>query len=94
MKTVNILQLCEWSIKMNESWGDGWNGASVTIAFTEDVELAPINKTLSDGASSTKTFETSKGYDMMVILTRRLPLRQLILVEPPYFQMKKILQYD
>jgi hypothetical protein len=66
MKTVNILQLCEWSIQMNDSWGDGWNGASVTIAFSGGVELAPINITLPDGASSTQTFEAPNGYDMTV----------------------------
>ena len=63
---VNVLQLCNWTIEMNDSYGDGWNGASVDITFTGAATIAPVNATIDAGSSGTLTFAAPSGYTMDV----------------------------
>lgn len=66
IQTVNVLQLCDWTIEMQDAYGDGWNGAQVQITFTGGATIDPITVTLSAGASGSQTFSAPHGYDMTV----------------------------
>ncbi|MFO8086394.1 MAG: hypothetical protein R6T91_01135, partial [Bacteroidales bacterium] len=50
---------CTHTLEMFDSYGDGWNGASVTV----NVNGSPVltNHTLSTGSSGTATFTASTG---------------------------------
>lgn len=66
---VNVLQLCDWSIDMRDSYGDGWNGASIEISFSGNATIEPVTLTLEGGASEIKTFTAPSGYTMTVFFT-------------------------
>ncbi len=44
---------CEWTVELQDDYGDGWNGGSLTFTVDGDIEVG--NVTLDDGASATAT---------------------------------------
>jgi hypothetical protein len=48
---------CDWTLEMQDSWGDGWNGASVTFAF-EGTELGTYT---INGPSGTEIIAVPDG---------------------------------
>jgi uncharacterized protein YjdB len=50
------LSQCDYTIAMTDSWGDGWNGASITVTVNGN----PTDVTCS-GASTTSTVATEDG---------------------------------
>lgn len=66
MKTVNVLNLCDWTIEMQDAYGDGWNGASVLVEFVGPVDIAPITLELPDGSSDSQTFSVPSGYEVNI----------------------------
>lgn len=63
---VNVLQLCTYSIDMRDSYGDGWNGASVEISFTGGADITPVTLELTSGSAAIETFSVPSGYEMTV----------------------------
>jgi len=53
---------CNWTLDMQDSWGDGWNGASVTFTF-EGINLGDY--TIS-GASGSQTVPVPDGGDVTI----------------------------
>lgn len=66
VQTVNVLQLCDWTLDMQDAYGDGWNGAAVEISFVGGATIDPVTIGLADGASGSQTFSAPHGYDMTV----------------------------
>lgn len=51
-------QSCEYTLNMFDSWGDGWNGASVSISVNG---VAIGDATFNTGTEATYTFEINDG---------------------------------
>ena len=56
----------EWSIAYQDSFGDGWNGASLDVIIDGET----TNYTLADGSSGTDTFTVPSGTESIAILYR------------------------
>ncbi|MBU3009876.1 hypothetical protein KO506_00485 [Polaribacter vadi] len=67
-QNVDVLQLCSWSVEMNDTWGDSWNGAELQITFDGAVDLAPVVMALTEADAGYKleSFSAPVGYDMTV----------------------------
>jgi parallel beta-helix repeat protein len=57
--SYSSLAQCVHTLEMFDSWGDGWNGASVTVFVNGTAVLS--NQTIATGYSSTATFTASTG---------------------------------
>jgi hypothetical protein len=57
---------CNWTVEMQDSYGDGWNDASITLTF-EGVELGTY--TLDSGSSTTHEVAVPDGGDFTVSFT-------------------------
>ncbi len=55
-----------WTINMQDSYGDGWNGASVQV--TLDGEVSNYLITGAQGAANSETFEVSPDSEVMSII--------------------------
>ena len=62
---VTVLQLCTFSIDMRDSYGDGWNGASVVVSFSGAVDIPSVEFALS-GSAAVETFSAPAGFEMSV----------------------------
>lgn len=49
---------CDWTIEMTDSWGDGWNGASLSFTF-DGIDGGEY--TLDDGATLTQALAVPDG---------------------------------
>ena len=67
-QNVDVLQLCSWSVEMNDTYGDGWNGAYLEVSFDGAVDLDPVILTLSadDAGYKLESFSAPTGYDMSI----------------------------
>ena len=63
---VTVLQLCTFSIVMLDSYGDGWNGASVVVTFQGAVAIPPVTLVLESGSGGLSTFSAPAGFEMSV----------------------------
>lgn len=54
----------EWTINMQDSYGDGWNGASLLVTL-DSVETS---YTIADGASASETFTVPDGAQVLSIV--------------------------
>ena len=48
-----------YTLVMNDSWGDGWNGNEISISADGNIVLA--NATITTGATATATFTILEG---------------------------------
>ena len=55
----------EYTLVMNDSYGDGWNGASLTV--TIDGTATDYSVTSAQGASNTETFTVPEGTSTFTI---------------------------
>lgn len=62
--TVTEPATCDWVLDMEDSFGDGWNGAY--IRFDVDNGSAVLDYTLDDGYSGQHTIPVPDGYDLVV----------------------------
>ena len=62
MKTVNVLNLCDWTIEMQDFYQDGWNKAYIEVSFVGAVTLPSVTLELADGGSGSQTFSVPSGY--------------------------------
>jgi len=62
---VTVLQLCNFKIDMRDSYGDGWNGASVVISFDGAVDI-PSVEFACNGAATLESFMAPAGFEMTV----------------------------
>lgn len=53
----------EWTIDMQDSYGDGWNGASLVVS----IDGTETSYTIADGASVTETFTVPDGASVIAI---------------------------
>ncbi|MDF0708959.1 hypothetical protein [Flagellimonas okinawensis] len=51
----------DWTIEMQDSWGDGWNGATIVV----DIDGTETVYTLEDGASQTTTVTIPDGTESL-----------------------------
>lgn len=67
-QNVDVLQLCSWSVEMNDTYGDSWNGAELQITFDGAVDLDPVILALTDDDAGYRlqSFSAPTGYDMTV----------------------------
>ena len=67
-QNVDVLSLCSWSVELNDSYGDSWNGAELKITFDGAVELDPVVMALTEDDKGYKlqSFSAPVGYDMTV----------------------------
>lgn len=67
-QNVDVLQLCSWSIEMNDTYGDSWNGAYIEVSFDGAVDLDPVILTLTEADAGYKleSFSAPTGYDMSI----------------------------
>lgn len=63
-QTVNVLKLCTWKIEMQDSYNDGWNGASIDVSYSGAATIDPVNIALVSGPPGSQTFSAPDGYDM------------------------------
>jgi hypothetical protein len=63
---VTVLELCTWSIVGLDSWGDGWNGASVVISFVGGVDIPDFIFDGPAAASALVTFGAPVGFEINV----------------------------
>ena len=62
-KSIRVFDYpCDWTLNMQDSWGDGWNGASVSFTF-EGIVLGTY---AISGASGTETIPVPGGGDVTV----------------------------
>ncbi len=57
---------CDWTIEMQDSWGDGWDGASLSFSF-DDYPASDF--TIDDGASNTETIAVPNNSNVKVTFT-------------------------
>lgn len=55
---------CTWTIEMQDSYGDGWNGGSLSFSY-DGVDAGDIS--LDDGESDTATIDIPDGSDVKVM---------------------------
>lgn len=65
--TVTVTTGCTHTIRLLDTWGDGWNGASVTVTVNGSPVLTNI--TLASGSSQDFTFTASTGDAIAVTIT-------------------------
>ncbi|MBZ9728467.1 hypothetical protein LB467_02105 [Salegentibacter sp. JZCK2] len=53
----------EWTIELQDSYGDGWNGAALVVT----IDGTETSYTLEDGASGTRTFNVPEGTSEIAI---------------------------
>ncbi len=65
---VDVLELCTWSVEMNDTYTDSWNGAELQITFDGAVDLPAVVMALTDEDAGYKleSFSAPTGYDMTV----------------------------
>lgn len=56
---------CNYTLNMNDSWGDGWNGGSVTVE-EDGIEIGNYS---AEGASSSASFSVAEGSTLSLIYT-------------------------
>ena len=49
---------CDYTINMQDSWGDGWNGASISVDVN-GINISTV--TLNSGSSGSESFSTYTG---------------------------------
>lgn len=52
-----------WTVELQDSFGDGWNGGEVVV----DVDGNETRLTIDDGAAATETFEVPSGSEVLSI---------------------------
>ena len=57
---------CEYTINLTDSWGDGWNGGTITVS-QNDEELGTF--TIASGSSASYTVELCDGMDVVFTYT-------------------------
>ncbi len=57
----NATAQCEYTLQMFDSFGDGWNGGSLTITSGASVYNFTLNNFTDDGTDSTVTFVVTNG---------------------------------
>ena len=62
--TVTEPSTCNWVLDMEDSYGDGWNGAKIT--FDVDNGSAVLDYTLDGGSSGQHIIPVPDGYDLVV----------------------------
>jgi hypothetical protein len=60
-----IKTVCDYTLTMNDTWGDGWNGGVITV-FEEGVEIGTYS---GEGSTSTATFAIVNGNDFSLVYT-------------------------
>jgi|GEM_PF-1773488 len=65
--TVTVTTGCTHTIRLMDTWGDGWNGATVTVTVNGTPVLTNI--TLASGSSQDFTFTASTGNTIVVTTT-------------------------
>ncbi|APZ45072.1 hypothetical protein BW723_01625 [Polaribacter reichenbachii] len=67
-QNVDVLQLCDWSVEMNDTYKDNWNGAELQITFDGAVDLPPVVMALTndDAGYKLENFSAPVGYEMTV----------------------------
>jgi hypothetical protein len=60
--TISDCVYCDWTLDMHDSYGDGWNGASVTF----DIAGLQTSYTLDDGLEGQALFPVASGYGVTV----------------------------
>ena len=55
---------CIVIVEMNDSWGDGWNGNKLSLAFSDGTP--PLELTLEDGSEATENIEIGNGVHVTV----------------------------
>jgi len=61
-----VCDTCEFTLEMNDSFGDGWNGAEIDILVNGIVALD--NVTLANGAQGLETFINIDGAEISVVV--------------------------
>lgn len=59
LATFTMYGQCDFTLELNDNFGDGWNGNSIDIIVNGTVVLD--NATLDDGSQGTVTFQVSTG---------------------------------
>ena len=61
---------CHYTIDMQDSFGDGWNGASVLVEFVGPVDIAPITLDLPAGYSGSQRYGIVPWSGDVLIMSR------------------------
>ena len=59
--------LCDWTMLMEDSYGDGWNGAEVSVLFNG---VFAQSFTITSGSSDTAHFQVCSGTEITVVNTQ------------------------
>jgi hypothetical protein len=59
---LNYANACDIIIELKDAYGDGWNGASLTVKFSDDTDDKTL--TISNGYSETHTFTVKANVEI------------------------------
>ena len=62
--TLVLKNSCIVIVEMNDSWGDGWNGNKLSLAFSDGTPTLEL--TLEDGSEATENIEIGNGVHVTV----------------------------
>ena len=65
--TENLKNACNVVFNLSDSYGDGWNGSTLTVSFDDGSD--PQTITLSSGSSDTQTIEIGNGVHVTLTWT-------------------------
>lgn len=65
LSTAALAQ-CTYTLQMMDSFGDGWNGGSVTISNGGNINIYTLNNFTDDGTDSTVSFQVIDGAPLVV----------------------------
>ena len=68
--TVVMLNLCNVVFQLTDSWGDGWNGASLTVRFDDGTPDAELTVSAEEGRTHTETIAIGVGTHVILIWNR------------------------